>query len=528
MSSLLSPFAEKCLCRVILLALVLAAIGCAQVESLPAPVAHGNSFEILSNSRYSVHSGFASTLPRQVLANILWAMNRVPLLGSYREIYIATPTNVYLYDSTAHALVVHLAGNHRYNSGSSFEVGIACTRNEEAGYAIQAGLLAGEAFWDSSGGDVVSCPMQFATNYANSNWQPNHPIMMVDVFGQMTATGLTSVCQAVSSDSSLPQPQVRGSDTFEVLVSGLHQDSLFDPANLPIDAVSQLLWAGDGVTPHHPIGKRGLTIPSAVANYYLTRKVYLVADTAVMRYNNRLPPGNGLSTSDHRLELVMSGDQRIQLRAASPGIPNTAPVYIVACVADTSPELGSGSRLCRLPVPDASAEPGLAGLVAPIAPPSARQSSPRSACPWPTYRCWSSPAAHPPTGVTEQPQILVNSLSLRVVGNRAPIRIEYSLGTAVAARLTILDLAGRLVRSFDLAPQVSGALSLDWDGKDESGRLLPAGIYVCRLEARRGGQHRARRAHSLRRVRKAPFNAPRPAVTAGVMLDNGDSAPIAL
>ena len=69
-----------------------------------------------------------------------------------------------------------------------------------------------------------------------------------------------------------------------------------------------------------------------------------------------------------------------------------------------------------------------------------------------------------------------------MVGNRAPIRVEYSLGTAVAARLAIHDLAGRLVRSFDLAPQVSGPLSFGWDGKDDSGRLLPAGIYVCRLE----------------------------------------------
>ena len=465
--------------------LVLSAVGCAQVESLPAPVIHGNSFEILSNSRYSVHSGFASTLSRQVLSNILWAMNRVPLLGSYREIYIATPTNVYLYDSVAHALVVHLAGNHRYNSGSSFEVGIACTRNEEAGYAIQAGLLAGEAFWDSSGGNVVSCPMQFATNYANSNWSPTHPIMMVDVFGQMTATGLTPAVQAVSSDSSLPQPQVVGSDTFEVLVANLHQDSLFDPANLPIDAVSQLLWAGDGVTPHMPISKRGLTIPSAVANYYLTQKVYLVADTAVMRYNNRLPPGNGLATSDHRLQLVTSGDHRTQLRAASPGIPPGAPMYVVACVADTSlnwavMEAGFAGFQYLMQAQSL----GLPGwLFAPITPTERAAiitalGLPTADLPVLVFACGA-----PATGVAEQPSARANSLSLVVLGNRAPIRIVYSLGGSVAAKLSILDLAGRLVRSFDLAPQVAGPLSLDWDGKDESGRLLPAGIYVCRLES---------------------------------------------
>lgn len=465
--------------------LVLSAIGCAQVESLPAPTVHGNSFEILSNSRYSVHSGFASTLSRQVLSNILWAMNRVPLLGSYREIYIATPTNVYLYDSTAHALVVHLAGDHRYNSQGAFQVGVACTRNEEAGYAIQAGLLAGEAFWDSSGGNVVSCPMQFATNYANSNWQPTHPIMMVDVFGQATATGLTSVVQAVSSDSSLPQPQVVGSDTFEVLVSNLHQDSLFDPANLPIDAVSQLLWAGDGVTPHMPIGKRGLTIPSAVANYYLTRKVYLVADTAVMRYNNRVPPGTNMATADHRLELVTSGDRRDSLRAASPGIPSRAPMYIVACVADTGlnwavMEAGFAGFQYLMQAQSL----GLPGwLFAPITPVERAAiitalGLPVADLPVLVFACGASA-----TGIAEQPQARANSSSLRVLGNRAPIRIEYALGAAVAARLTILDLAGRLVRSFDLAPQSSGPLSLDWDGKDGSGRLLPAGIYACRLES---------------------------------------------
>jgi len=482
-----SGFKMSRLCQVASLAVLLATIASAQVESLPAPTVHGNSFEILANSRYSVHSGFTSALSRQVLANILWAMNRVPLLGSYREIYVATPDNVYLYDSLANTLVVHLSGDHRYNSQGAFQVGIACTRNEEAGYAIQAGLLAGEAFWDSSGGDVVSCPMQFATNYANSNWQPSHSIMMVDVFGHMTATGLTSVCQAVSSDSSLPQPQVVGSDTFEVVVSGLHQDSLFDPANLPIDAVSQLLWAGDGVTPHMPIGKRGLTIPSAVANYYLTRKVYLVRDTAVQRYNNRLPPGTNLSTSDHRLELVTGGDRRDQLRSACPGIPATAPVYIVVCVADTNlnwalQEAGFAGYQYLLQAQSL----GLQGfLTAPITP--AERSAIISALgiPGTDLPAVVFAGGAPATKIVEPVAPVSGRARLQVFGNRPPIRIECSLVSAQAARLVILDLAGRLVREFDLMPQPSGLLQLDWDGLDNCGRQLPAGIYTCRLEAAR-------------------------------------------
>jgi hypothetical protein len=122
-----------------------------------------------------------------------------------------------------------------------------------------------------------------------------------------------------------------GSDTFELLVSGLGQDSVFDSASLSLSTISQLLWAGYGVTPHIASDKRGLTVPSASALYFLTQRIYLVADTAVMRYHNRLPPGYDMSTSDHRLELVTSGDRRDSLRAACPGIPTTAPVYIVLC-----------------------------------------------------------------------------------------------------------------------------------------------------------------------------------------------------
>ena len=173
-----------------LVAILLAALpALAQVESLPPPVPHAYSLEILSNSRYSVHSGFTSSLSNQVLSNVLWAMSKSPGFGStYREIYVATPANVYLYDPQGHVLNVHLSGNHRYSSNSAFEVGIAVQRHEEAGLAIQAGLIAATAFWTKSGCTNGHCPMAFAANYANSNWNPAHTINMVDVFGARTGT----------------------------------------------------------------------------------------------------------------------------------------------------------------------------------------------------------------------------------------------------------------------------------------------------------------------------------------------------
>lgn len=458
----------------------------AQVESLPPPVVHGNSFEIVSNSRYSVRSGFTSSLPVEVLSNVLWATSRAPSLGSsFRELYVATPENVYLYDPAGHTMSVHLAGNHRYSSSSAFEVGIAVERDEEAGLAIQAGLLAGVAFWSPGGGNAASCPMAFAANHANSNWDPLHTIRMVNVYGQRTVTGLTDSCVARSSDTTLPLPATDRDDTFELLVTDLHQDSLFNPLALSAQDVSQLLWAGYGVTPHNASGgRRGTTIPSAVANYYLTRRIYLATDTAVMRYHNRRPPGTSLTTSDHRLELVTSGDRRDLLRNACPQLPTTAPAYIVLSVTDTSNawhtiEAGFAAYQYLM---QANALLLAGHLTAPLSP--AERSAIQTALGLPAadHPVIVFSAGYLRTGVQEQtadarPWVKVRNF----LG--PPFRIEYSLGPTIAGRVTIQQLAGRQVREFFLAPQVSGPGSFSWDGKDDSGRRVPAGVYLCRLTA---------------------------------------------
>lgn len=144
-----------------------------QIEALPPPVINRNSFKLLSNSRYSFHSGFSSNLSDQVLSNLLWAIAKAPLIGSYREIYVAKPNNLYLYNPENHILTLHLTGDRRSNSNSAFEIGVATERYEEACFLIQLDLLASTSFWDSLS-NAVSCPMQSATNYANSNWSPIH------------------------------------------------------------------------------------------------------------------------------------------------------------------------------------------------------------------------------------------------------------------------------------------------------------------------------------------------------------------
>ncbi len=48
-------------------------------------------------------------------------------------------------------------------------------------------------------------------------------------------------------------------------------------------------------------------------------------------------------------------------------------------------------------------------------------------------------------------------------------------------RLDILDVQGRLVRAFDPAVYPVGEHAVRWDGRDASGRPLPAGVYFTRL-----------------------------------------------
>ncbi|MBA4377329.1 MAG: hypothetical protein C0395_01495 [Gemmatimonas sp.] len=75
---------------------------------------------------------------------------------------------------------------------------------------------------------------------------------------------------------------------------------------------------------------------------------------------------------------------------------------------------------------------------------------------------------------------------------RGPIFLPVSLATGTA-RLAIHDLRGRRVRAWDLA---AGDFVVAWDGRDDRGRRLPAGVYIVRLE--HGGSIMTRKATLVR------------------------------
>jgi hypothetical protein len=83
---------------------------------------------------------------------------------------------------------------------------------------------------------------------------------------------------------ALPKPSVAGAVSLEQAIERRRSVRAFKQDPLPVGAIGQLLWAGQGVT--SPDGKRAA--PSAGALYPL--ELYAVTATEVMHY---LPHGHG-------------------------------------------------------------------------------------------------------------------------------------------------------------------------------------------------------------------------------------------
>jgi hypothetical protein len=61
--------------------------------------------------------------------------------------------------------------------------------------------------------------------------------------------------------------------------------------------------------------------------------------------------------------------------------------------------------------------------------------------------------------------------------------IAFSIPRDGAAALTVHDAAGRTVRTLLRGAIRAGAHAVEWDGRDDQGRLVASGVYVARLVA---------------------------------------------
>lgn len=61
--------------------------------------------------------------------------------------------------------------------------------------------------------------------------------------------------------------------------------------------------------------------------------------------------------------------------------------------------------------------------------------------------------------------------------------ISFSLPSAGRTSVRVYDVTGRVVRTLADGDMTAASHSLVWDGRDDSGNTVGAGIYFCRLEA---------------------------------------------
>ena len=89
------------------------------------------------------------------------------------------------------------------------------------------------------------------------------------------------------------------------------------------------------------------------------------------------------------------------------------------------------------------------------------------------------------TDSRELPRLATWSLGPNVPNPFNPsTRIAYELPVASLVRLWIYDAAGRRVRTLLDAVQPPSAHDVTWNGTDDAGSFVAAGIYFCRFEAR--------------------------------------------
>jgi hypothetical protein len=61
--------------------------------------------------------------------------------------------------------------------------------------------------------------------------------------------------------------------------------------------------------------------------------------------------------------------------------------------------------------------------------------------------------------------------------------VNYELAQYGSIDLTVHDVSGRLVRRLESGPRQRGVHAVHWDGTDNRGHVLPAGVYFVRFSA---------------------------------------------
>ncbi len=99
---------------------------------------------------------------------------------------------------------------------------------------------------------------------------------------------------------------------------------------------------------------------------------------------------------------------------------------------------------------------------------------------------WFSIVKQPaPNSVRQQRTPIPSDISLGAFPNpfNPSTHIAYDLPRSGRVRLVVLDLLGRVVASLLDADQQAGTHTLEWAGNDQKGAMLPAGMYIARIQS---------------------------------------------
>ena len=92
------------------------------------------------------------------------------------------------------------------------------------------------------------------------------------------------------------------------------------------------------------------------------------------------------------------------------------------------------------------------------------------------------------TAVSQRVSVTVPSVGLSLRPNApnpfaSETTVSFTLPERGAVELAVYDVAGGRVATIFSGEKTAGAHDVQWDGRDDSGRLVSAGIYFCRIEA---------------------------------------------
>ncbi|HTM57761.1 MAG TPA: FlgD immunoglobulin-like domain containing protein [Candidatus Udaeobacter sp.] len=83
----------------------------------------------------------------------------------------------------------------------------------------------------------------------------------------------------------------------------------------------------------------------------------------------------------------------------------------------------------------------------------------------------------------DMPELSISRISPNPAVSQATIAYELDAVTSQPVSIGVYDLAGRHVRDLFVGVQAPGLYVLQWDGRDDSGRSVPGGVYFVRGRA---------------------------------------------